>query len=139
MVRRWRWPPLKFLPSASTGSSSPAGFALTKSSAWASASASHSSSSVASGFLHVRFERIVPVMSDARCGTMATVERSWSSGHSRTSRPSTLTLPDVASYRRGSSCTSVDLPDPVPPMMPRVSPSRTSSVTCASAGCDDPA
>ena len=31
-------------------------------------------------------------------------------------------LPPVTSYRRGMSCTSVDLPEPVEPMMPSIWP-----------------
>ena len=45
----------------------------------------------------------------------------------------TLTLPVLASYRRGMSETSVDLPLPVPPIMPSVLPSGSSSVTSLTA------
>ena len=51
----------------------------------------------------------------------------------RTSAPITLTLPVPASYRRGISETSVDLPLPVPPIMPSVLPSGSSSVTSLTA------
>ena len=51
----------------------------------------------------------------------------------RTSVPITLTLPVPASYRRGISETSVDLPLPVPPMIPSVLPSGSSRVTSSTA------
>ena len=41
---------------------------------------------------------------------------------SRTSMPSSEMLPPVTSYRRGINCTSVDLPEPVEPMMPSIWP-----------------
>ena len=76
---------------------------------------------------------MVPLTSDARCGTVATTRRSRSSGQARTSEPITLTLPVLASYRRGMSETSVDLPLPVPPIMPSVLPSGSSRVTSLTA------
>ena len=42
--------------------------------------------------------------------------------YSRTSSPSILTTPSVASYKCEMSFISVDLPDPVEPRMARVSP-----------------
>ena len=133
MVRRWRWPPLKFLPPASTGASKPCGLLRTNSLACAISSAAHSSSSVAASSRQVRLLRMVPLTSDARCGTVATTRRSWSSGQVRTSAPITLTLPVLASYRRGISETSVDFPLPVPPIMPSVLPSGSSRVTSLTA------
>ena len=44
--------------------------------------------------------------------------------------PPTLTVPEVASYRRGISCTSVVFAAPVPPIMPTVAPAGMCSVTC---------
>ena len=76
---------------------------------------------------------MVPLTSDARCGTVATTRRSWSSGQVRTSAPITLTLPVLAAYRRGISETSVDLPLPVPPIMPSVLPIGNSRVTLLTA------
>ena len=49
MARRWRWPPETLVPPWAMRASSPPGIAATKSRAWAISSASHSSSSVASG------------------------------------------------------------------------------------------
>ena len=43
--------------------------------------------------------------------------------------PSRVTLPPVTSYRRGMSCTSVDLPQPVEPMTPSVWPACTVKLT----------
>ena len=76
---------------------------------------------------------MVPLTSDARCGTVATTWRSWPSCQARTSEPITLTLPVLASYRRGISETSVDLPLPVPPIMPSVLPNESSRVTSLTA------
>ena len=49
MARRWRWPPETLVPPWAIGASSPPGMAATKSAASATRSASHISSSVASG------------------------------------------------------------------------------------------
>ena len=67
---------------------------------------------------------MVPENSVFFCSTMATAERSVSSPYSLTSTPPTFTLPSVTSYRRGISCTSVDLEEPVPPRIPTVMPER---------------
>src|SRR5262249_26343582 len=49
------------------------------------------------------------------CGTKPTASRSCASGSVRTSRPSSRTVPSLTSKRRGNSCTSVLLPEPVRP------------------------
>lgn len=69
-----------------------------------------------------RFSAIVPLNSSFFCNTMATLLRRVSRSYLRTSTPPMVTLPSVTSYRRGSSCTRLDLAEPVPPMMPMVSP-----------------
>ena len=48
MVSRWRWPPEKFRPPCSTGSSRPRGFSRTKSAAWAVSRAAQRAASSAS-------------------------------------------------------------------------------------------
>ena len=50
MARRWRWPPDTLVPPWATRASNPPGMDATKSAASAIVSASHISSSVASGF-----------------------------------------------------------------------------------------
>ena len=61
MARRWRCPPETLVPPCAMGASSAPGIARTKSAACATVSASHISSSVASGFtkgarvFHVKF------------------------------------------------------------------------------------
>ena len=52
---------------------------------------------------------------------------------SRTSAPSISTAPELGSYSRGSSCTSVVLPEPVAPTSAIVEPASTASSTSRSA------
>ena len=81
---------------------------------------------------------MVPLASEACCGTTETRRRRSERSQSRTSRPRTATEPSSGSKRRLTSCTSVDLPEPVPPMMPRVLPGASESETCESAGDSPP-
>ncbi len=53
---------------------------------------------------------------------------------SRTSTPSSDTVPSVASKNRGTSFTSVVLPEPVEPMMAVVWPGRVLKLTEATTG-----
>ena len=62
--------------------------------------------------------------------TIAIARRSETTSTSRTSAPSTSTEPERGSYRRGSSCTSVVLPDPVAPTSATVEPASTTRSTC---------
>lgn len=48
---------------------------------------------------------------------------------SRTSTPSTSTRPQLASWKRIASEATVDLPEPMAPMMATVSPVRTVKLT----------
>ena len=57
---RWRWPPDTLVPPCSMRASRPPGMARTKSAAWATSSASHISSSVASGLPKRRLLATVP-------------------------------------------------------------------------------
>lgn len=94
------------------------------SSAQARRQASFISSSVALASPQRRFSAIVPEKSTFFCSTIATALRKVSMSYSRTSTPPTLTVPSVVSYSLDMSCTSVDLEEPVPPIMPIVSPER---------------
>ena len=60
--------------------------------------------------------------------------RSAGNGMSRTSIPSTNTVPRGGSYSRGSRLMSVDLPEPVGPTTASVSPAATRSDTSRSTG-----
>ena len=78
--------------------------------------------SVASG---LAYRRLSPIDSWNRCGSWVTTPiaaRSVSCVRSRTSWPSTLTLPPVTSYSRGISPASVVLPEPEAPTSATVSP-----------------
>src|SRR5882757_7588658 len=66
--------------------------------------------------------------------TTAITARSEATSTSRTSVPSTSTAPALTSYRRGMSCTSVVLPEPVAPTSATVLPAGTSRSTSRSAG-----
>ncbi len=114
MVLRWRWPPLSSCRPPRPGRRAPA--ACCARTCWpALCRAPPRAPRRLPTSRQVRLLRMVPLTSDERCGTVATTWRSWSSGQARTSAPITLTLPVPASYRRGISETSVDLPLPVPP------------------------
>ena len=98
----------------------------------------HSSSSVASGLPCSRLLRMVPLKRNARCGTSPIRDQSISGSRSRTSTPSTRTVPEVASKSRGTRLTSVDLPAPVEPMIATVWPGRALRLTSQSTGCSAP-
>ena len=68
---------------------------------------------------------MVPEKSTFFCNTMATLLRKTSSSYFRTSTPPTFTAPWLTSYRRGMSCTKVDLALPVPPKTPTIAPDGT--------------
>ena len=70
------------------------------------------------------FSRMLPENSMFFCNTIETPSRSAFRLYARTSCPDTRTEPESTSYSRGIICTSVDLPSPVPPMMPTVCPGR---------------
>ena len=118
------WPPEKFAPPCSTFVSNPSGSVSMNSSAFASLHARAISSSVASGFPHLRLSRMVPENSTFFCKTIATASRRVVRLYSRTFTPPTRTSPFVVSYNRGISCTRVDFALPVPPRIPTVSPDR---------------
>ena len=86
------------------------GIAETKSRACAISSARHSSSSVASGFAWRRLVATVPVKRYGFCGTRPMRLHSSSGSMSRTSTPSTSTVPPVASNSRGTRLSNVVLP-----------------------------
>ena len=48
---------------------------------------------------------------------------------SRTSTPSSMTLPQLASWNRSASIAIVDLPEPVPPMIAVIWPLRQTKST----------
>jgi hypothetical protein len=70
--------------------------------------------------------------------TTAICARSDAASMSRTSAPSTSSAPSVTSYRRGMSCTSVVLPEPVAPTSATVVPAGMSSDTSRSASRCEP-
>ncbi len=120
------------------GASRPSGIASTKSRAWATSSASHSSSSVALGLPYLRLLATVPVNRYGFCGTRPMrVQSIWGS-RSRTSTPSTDTVPDVASNSRGTRETSVVFPDPVLPMTAVVCPATARNEMPDSTGAAAP-
>ena len=103
----------------------PSGILPTKSLLWAISSAVRISSSDACCFpLSPRrmFSRISPANSTAFWETYPSLSRSFFRSYSRTSTPSTLTLPLLTSYSLGSRLTSVVLPEPVAPINAIVSP-----------------
>lgn len=126
------------MPPCTIGSFSPFGFSRTKSAACAISSASHSSSSVASSRPNRRFEAIVPVNRNGRCGTSPIPFHSVSRSASRTSTPCTRTVPPVASNSRGIRLTSVVLPAPVDPMIATVSPGAARKLTPSMTGSSAP-
>ena len=84
--------------------------------------AATSSSSVASGRAYRRFSRIVSWKRCGSCITKPTASRSESSVRSRTSWPSTRTVPSTASAMRGTSIAVVVLPAPDGPTIATSSP-----------------
>ena len=90
-------------------------------------------SSVASGLPYRRLEATVPVNRYGRCGTRPTVRDSSAGSSSRTSTPSTSTVPPVASNSRGTRLSSVVLPLPVLPMTAVISPRPGDQVDAAAA------
>ncbi len=97
MVNRCLCPPEKFFPPSLTGVSNPWSNCSTNSLHWAIANASQQSSSVAFGFPHCKFSRIVPVNKTAVCGTLATCWRKVKSGQSRTFIPLIKRFPALTS------------------------------------------
>ena len=81
---------------------------------------------------------MVPENRKARWGTQATFSRSSQGSTSRTSTPSTLTLPSVTSSRRGMRLTRVVLPEPVEPMKAVVRPGRRTRSMSSSTGASAP-
>ena len=72
------------------------------------------------------------------CGTKPTASDSTAGSRSRTSTPSTSTLPPVASNSRGIRLSRVVLPLPVPPMMAVISPGRATRPMSHSTGSSAP-
>ena len=97
--------------------------------------ASHNVSSSASGLPHNRFSRTVPENKTFFCSTMPIASRNAYKSYSLTSYPPTITVPDVASYKRGISCTSVLFAEPVPPKIPTVCPEDIFKLTWDNAYC----
>ena len=95
-------------------------------------------SSEASGAPNCMFSRTVPENRYGFCGTRATASVSSARARSVTGTPSTSTSPDVASYSRGSRLISVDLPEPVEPMIAVVVPGATAKLTSSSTGASAP-
>ena len=124
MQRRCRWPPETLVPPWSMTVSYRSGKLSMNSSAQAWRHASRHSSNVASSLPQRRFSRMVPENSVLFCRTIATSSRRACIAYFRTSMPPTSTEPSDTSYRRAIRFTREDLPLPVPPMMPMVSPAR---------------
>ena len=122
MASLWRWPPETFVPPWAMAASRPPSISDTKSSAWATPRASHSSSSVASSRPRRRFEATVPAKRKGCWGTRPICAHSASGSASRTSVPPMRTCPSDASSRRASRRTTVDLPEAVEPTMAVVVP-----------------
>jgi len=100
MDRRWRSPPDSDRPRSATTVSSPLGWRMMTSVAWARASAAATSRSVASGRPTRTFSRIVRAKSIGSWNTMPMFRRSDSSVIARTSTPSMSTRPDCGSNAR---------------------------------------
>ena len=102
--------------------------------AWATARACSICSSVASGAPNVTFSRTLTENRVGSSNPQPTRVRSTGSGRSRMSVPFTVIDPAVGSASRGTSCSSVVLPDPVAPVSARVWPGSRSSDTPRSTG-----
>ena len=124
--RRCRSPPESVRPRSPTIASSPPGWRIMISVAWARASAAITSPSVASGLPTRRFSRIVRAKSIGSWKTTPMLRRSEATVTSRMSTPSTRMRPDCGSNARWSRPSVVDLPDPVAPTNATVSPGCTS-------------
>ena len=117
IVRRCFCPPETLVPPCAMVLSNRSGFSWINSIACAISAACCTSASEASGLPNRRLLAMVPENSTPFCGTKPICCRSSSSGRSRSSTPSSVMLPAVTSYRRGIRFTSVDLPQPVLPMI----------------------
>ena len=95
---------------------------LSDDSMWARGQAWAISSGVAFLSPQRRFSSIVPENRIFFCKTTATWFRSVLRSYSLTSLPPTFTTPSVVSYRREISWIKVDFEEPVPPIIPIVSP-----------------
>ena len=115
-------PPETLVPPCSMSWLYPSGKAETNPSACASRAARRRVSSSAFSSPQSRLSRTVPENSTFFCRTMPMPARRLCRFQSFTLTPSTSTSPSSASYSRGISETSVDLPEPVEPMMPTVEP-----------------
>ena len=80
------------------------------------------SSSVACSLPQRRLSNTVPLNNTFFCSTTATSLRNTSKSYSFTFLPPTSTVPSDTSYKRLIKLTRLDLPLPVPPIMPIVSP-----------------
>ena len=80
------------------------------------------------------FSRTLAENSVASSNAQPTAVRSAASGMSRTSVPPISTRPLVVSASRGTSCSSVVLPDPVAPTSTSVSPRARLRSTSRSTG-----
>ena len=117
-------PPETFVPPCSICVLYFKGNCWINSSAWASLQAWAISSGVAFLSPQRRFSSIVPENRIFICKTTATWFRSVLRSYSLTSLPPTFTTPSVVSYRREINWIKVDLEEPVPPIIPTVSPDR---------------
>ena len=106
--------------------------------ACAAVSAASTASSSASGAPNITFSLTLAENSVASSKAQPTAWRSRSSGRSRTSAPSSRTDPEVASASRGTSCSRVDLPEPVAPVSTSVWPGVRSSTMSRSTGSAAP-
>ena len=113
------------------GASRPPSILETKSLAWATSRACHSSSSVASSRPRRRLEATVPANRKGCWGTSPICAHSASGSASRTSVPPMSTCPLLASSSLASSRTTVDLPDAVEPTIAVVVPGWTVKLTSA--------
>ena len=121
---RWRWPPESVYPCSPTRVSSPHGRSHTKP-ACATSIARFSSWSDTMGRPITRFSCTEAEKRIGSSNANPMCDRSERSRISRTSIPSSRTLPSVTSYRRGTRYESDVLPLPVRPTSPTVSPGST--------------
>jgi len=122
-------PPLRVMPRSPTFDSKPSGKSWMLSSKSASRAASSMRSSEASVSPKAMLPATVSLNRNTSCCTKPTLRRSVLTGTSRASRPSMRTRPSDGSSRRGIISTRVDLPAPVRPTTPSISPASSSKRT----------
>ncbi len=107
-----------------------------KSAAHAACAAPTISSSDAPGEPKRMLSRMLPEKSTVSCGTMEILLRREASLRSFTSVPSTVTLPEVASYSRGTRSTREVFPEPVAPRTATTLPGSIARSMSSSTGSE---